>query len=389
MDRLVYLSNSQIPFRAANSVQVMRMGAAFAGEGLAVTLWHEAGDPGLGDPFAWYGVEPGRFDLRRYPDRKSGGRLRRRAGRLVRRLADEALPAYLGLAVRPRYVYGRSLPQVARWLRSPWARRARTGLELHVPPERPALLEQLREAAASPHLTGLVAISPRLRTALLDLLPGFPPERLLVAPSAGEPVPAGPPVPTAELEGRFRLGYAGGLNAGAGIETVAEAIRGLEGVVLHVAGGTPEDVAALRFGLPADAAVRWHGLLPPAAVPGWLAACDALVAPYAPDTRTLAGTPKAEWMSPLKLFEYMAVGRPILASNLPAVADVLTDGRTALLLDPIRQAPWRDAVIRLRDEPGLGTRLGSAALAELRCRPTWQARARRILEFLDGAPADA
>ena len=94
--RLIYLSSSQIPFRAANSVQVMRMATAFAGEGLAVTLWHEAGDPTLGDPFAWYGVEP-RFALRRYPDRKSGGRLLRRVGRVVRQLADATLPACSGM----------------------------------------------------------------------------------------------------------------------------------------------------------------------------------------------------------------------------------------------------------------------------------------------------
>jgi hypothetical protein len=166
--RLVYLSSSQVPFRAANSVQVMRMAAAFAGEGLAVTLWHEAGDAALGDPFAWYGVEP-RFALRRYPDRKSGSRLRRRAGRLARRLADATLPAYLGLALRPRVVYGRSLPQIARWLRSPWARHARTGLELHVPPERPALLDQLRGATASSYPSGLVAIPPRPPGALPEL----------------------------------------------------------------------------------------------------------------------------------------------------------------------------------------------------------------------------
>jgi hypothetical protein len=228
----------------------MRMAAAFAGEGLAVTLWHEAGDAALGDPFAWYGVEP-RFALRRYPDRKSGSRLRRRAGRLARRLADATLPAYLGLALRPRVVYGRSLPQIARWLRSPWARHARTGLELHVPPERPALLDQLREVAASPHLSGLVAISPRLRAALLELLPGFPPGRLLVAPSACRAGTAGRGSARDGAGGALPAGYAGGLNAGAGIETVAEAIRGLDGVVLHVVGGTPDEVAALRSRVPA------------------------------------------------------------------------------------------------------------------------------------------
>lgn len=119
--RLVYPSTSRIPFRACDSVQVTRMAAAFAGEGLAVTLWHEVDDPSsLGDPFAWYGAEP-RLTPCRYPDREGSGRLRRRAGRLAHGWPTRPSPPTPGLALRPRIVYGRFLPQIARWLRSPWA----------------------------------------------------------------------------------------------------------------------------------------------------------------------------------------------------------------------------------------------------------------------------
>jgi hypothetical protein len=113
------------------------------------------------------------------------------------------------------------------------------------------------------------------------------------------------------------------------------------------------------------------------------------VAAYTPDARTLASTPKAAWRLPLKLFEYMAAWRPIIASR-PARGR-RRPGRPSvpgLLPDSEGPAAWRRAVTRPRYDPDLGGRLGAAALAELRGLPTRQARARRILAFFDGASAD-
>lgn len=383
--RLVHLSTSQVPSRTANSIQVMHMAAAFAGQGARVAVYHETGEAELGDPFAWYGVEP-RFTLRRYPDREAGARFGRKHQNRVRLLTDAAFAARLGVLSRPDVVFGRSLPWLARWLRSPWAARgARTGLELHLPPSHPTMLGLLREVAGSPHLAGLVVISAQLRDRVLELLPGFPASRVLVARSGADLRPPSPiPPPTARLEGEFRLGYAGGLNAGAGIETVAAAINGLERVVLHVLGGTPEEVAVAQAMLPPGAPVRWHGGVAPATVRGWLTACDALVAPYRPDALSRGGAPKAAWMSPLKLLEYAAAGRPILASDLPAVRELVADGRTALLVDPLAPEAWRRAILRVRDDPALGASLAAAALAELAMTSSLPARARRILDFLAG-----
>jgi glycosyltransferase involved in cell wall biosynthesis len=383
--RLVHLSTSHVPSRTANSIQVMQMAAAFAGERARVTVFHEPGEAELGDPFAWYGVEPC-FALRRYPDREAGARFGKKPRRLVRRLTDAAFATRLGFLLRSDIVYGRSLPWIARWLRSPWAARgARAGLELHLPPCQPRMLDLLREIASSPHLTGLVVISAQLRDRVLELLPGFPASRVLVARSGVDlrPTTAASPAKV-HLEGEFRLGYAGGLNAGAGIETVAAAIIGLERVVLHVLGGTPEEVAAAQALMPPGAPVRWHGGVAPAMVGGWLTACDALVAPYGPDARSRGGSPKAAWMSPLKLLEYAAARRPILASDLPTVRELVADGRTALLVDSLDPGAWRRAILRIRDNPTLGASLAAAALTELAMTSSLAARARQILDFLAG-----
>jgi glycosyltransferase involved in cell wall biosynthesis len=85
--------------------------------------------------------------------------------------------------------------------------------------------------------------------------------------------------------------------------------------------------------------------------------------------------------SPLKLFEYMAAGRPIVASALESVEEVVEDERTALLVPPSDPDALASALARLADDPGLAERLGAAA-REAVTPFAWRARARCILAEL-------
>ena len=68
-------------------------------------------------------------------------------------------------------------------------------------------------------------------------------------------------------------------------------------------------------------------------------------------------------MSPLKIFEAMANGRPILASDLPAVREVLRDGHNALLAPPDDIDAWIDRIRALQSDPGLGAQARRARAA--------------------------
>jgi glycosyltransferase involved in cell wall biosynthesis len=92
----------------------------------------------------------------------------------------------------------------------------------------------------------------------------------------------------------------------------------------------------------------------------------------------------AYYASPLKLFEYMAVGRPIVSSDHPATAEVVRDGETALLVPPENDDALADALCRLYDDPALRERLGDAAKQES-TQYSWQARAEHILQFINEA----
>jgi glycosyltransferase involved in cell wall biosynthesis len=79
----------------------------------------------------------------------------------------------------------------------------------------------------------------------------------------------------------------------------------------------------------------------------------------------------------LKLFEYMASGRPIVASDLPSIREVLTDDHNALLVEPGNPQALTAAIRRLKADPGLGERLTRQALDDVR-QYTWERRAAKL-----------
>ena len=92
-----------------------------------------------------------------------------------------------------------------------------------------------------------------------------------------------------------------------------------------------------------------------------------------------------DYASPLKIFDYMAAGRAIVAPDQPNIREVLQDGRTALLFDPARPDAMWEAVARLLEDRGLRARLGQAARAELEARDyTWRGNAKRIVRWASG-----
>ena len=117
------------------------------------------------------------------------------------------------------------------------------------------------------------------------------------------------------------------------------------------------------------------GLVPQQEAPLHLAASDVFVSPHVPNpdgTRFFG--------SPTKLFEYMAMQRPIIASRLEQVGEVLSDGRTALLVTPGDAAGLADAIRRLAADPGLGQSIAREARANALAKYTWDTHVEHISE---------
>jgi glycosyltransferase involved in cell wall biosynthesis len=149
-----------------------------------------------------------------------------------------------------------------------------------------------------------------------------------------------------DLDGRFVVGFAGTFKAWHGVDILLAAFRDLRqtdpSIHLLLVGDGPLRPAleetVRTTGL--EEAVTFAGRVAHDAMPAYLAAMDIAVAPY----------PALDefYFSPLKIFEYMAAGRAVLASRVGQVVDLIVDGETGLLFDPGDDTGLVDRIQRLR-----------------------------------------
>ena len=208
-----------------------------------------------------------------------------------------------------------------------------------------------------------------------------PPERIVVVPDATTP-------PADELPPRDRdtrrVVYAGQLYRWKGVDSLLAAMALLPEATLTVFGGrgSPDDPDLLACQARAQelgigGRVEFRGFVPHAQVRAALAGAGAAVLPL-PDNLMAR-----YFTSPLKLFDYMAAGVPVVASDLPAVGEVLEDGDNALLVPPEDPPAMAAAIRRLLVNPGLADRLRRTAFEHVQAY-TWDARAARIIEAFEG-----
>lgn len=121
--------------------------------------------------------------------------------------------------------------------------------------------------------------------------------------------------------------------------------------------------------------VRVIAFVPPRDVPQWYSECDVTLLPYQPEHYII------DSFSPLKLFEAMAAGRPIIASDHPTIREILRNEETALLVAPNDTEAWRSALKRLKNDRNLAIALAKNAKKEA-AQYDYRYRARAIAETI-------
>jgi len=182
---------------------------------------------------------------------------------------------------------------------------------------------------------------------------------------------------------RPRIGYVGNLYPGRGIELVVELAQRLPECDVEVIGGTEGDLALWRSKSPASN-LHFVGFVPPASLRERYRTFDVLVMPHSrTGVRGATGTADiSRWTSPMKMFEYMASGVPIVASDLPVLGEILTHERNALIAPSGDLPAWQAAVRRLLSDRTLATTVAGQAYADLVEHHTWDARVRGIFDQL-------
>jgi glycosyltransferase involved in cell wall biosynthesis len=173
------------------------------------------------------------------------------------------------------------------------------------------------------------------------------------------------------------VGFCGHLYKGRGIEELLECAGYLKEVFFLIIGGEPEDLnrnKKLAKKLNLDN-VKFTGFISQSEVPEYLLASDILVMPYTKKTLT------HRYMSPMKMFDYLACGRPIVATNFPVIREVLKDRKNAVLVPPGSGHDMAAGIKWFIDHPESAKRISKQAAKDALLH-TWEIRAKRITEWL-------
>jgi glycosyltransferase involved in cell wall biosynthesis len=362
---------------------------AFRSVGLRVVLLSEAEPPSQ--------IESSIDDLHRLPSPPQRWRATRDVRRLTanRTLRTALMEAVTGLeapflyarhqplASAPSEVAGSAgVPLVLEWNASErWAQdhwtRAPGGLKRVT---LPLIGRFERGAVAGSSVIAAVSSA----AAAMAIEAGAAPERVIVTPNAVDPeeidrIVAGAEAPAARGEGPL-VGWIGSFGEWHGAEAVVRA-AGLvaDSVRFRMIGDGIErpGCEALAGDLGVRERVEFLGRRPHEEALRLLSACDVLVSPNVP-----LRTGEPFFGSPTKIFEYMALRRPIVASELGQIGEVLTNGGNARLIEPGSAEELAAGIEELIAAPPLAAELAANARREVELDHTWVRRAEAILTAL-------
>ena len=392
--RILYFADVRFPLERANGIQTMETCYALAERGHTVHLIvkPDTHTPAR-DPFEFYGLQRTKALVVEQANVPPG------AGFLQR-------VAYMSFAfgrafgkTRADVIMTRDLGVASALLRMPKTMRAPLVYEAHgYAPEVSAALPDLIATAEKPSAAKLQRLAAReervwkgvdgyitITQGLADdLAQRFGPRQHLAV------VPDGMRMPDSgltALPAEPVVAYAGHLYAWKGVDVLVRALALVPGVKGLIVGGAEQEpdlarLKALAAELGIADRVTFTGHLAPADVRAQLAKATVLALPNP------ASAISTKFTSPLKLFEYMAAGRAIVASDLPAIREVLQDNEQALLVAPGDANALADAIRRLVSDRALAERLGRAAFAAAPAY-TWAKRAEKLEALIFRLKAEA
>ncbi len=366
--KILYIANIRLPTEKAHGVQIMEMASAFSRAGVEVELVVPKRNNHLtADPFEFYKIEKTFAVTRLFTwDLIWLGRMGYQIESWLFSISalfyvlkqkhlvysrDESVLALLALFGK-QYIFE---PHIAKWN--------------HI------------EEFAMAHATLIVPITQGLKDFFIKK--GIPDEQMYVAPDG---------VNLARFthnlskeESRVRVGlpldkkivlYSGHLYERKGPQVLAEAAFILQKDILAVfVGGTTEDVARFteQYGRIGNVLILGHQ--PHDEVPYYLSAADVLVIPNSAKSEDAR-----VYTSPMKLFEYMTSGKPIVASDVPSLREVLSE-ECAILIPPNDSEALAQGISWALGSTELSARLGSTA-QQLVLAYSWDKRAENILGAL-------
>ena len=377
--KIIYITNSRIPTEKAHGFQVMKTCEAFSNAGVKVELWlPKRFNPIKETPFDYYGLRR-IFEIKKIPVLDFMP-LEKIFGRLANWIESLSFAVFIKI-----YLAKIGKEDVLVYSRDPFSLmflNRKYVFEIHSFSKNIYWHKRVWRRAYR-----IVAITQGLKNLLIKQ--GIKAEKIIVAPDGvdlGAFDAINQPKEELKLElglptGDFLVGYIGRFKTLAmekGLKTMIEALPLLEkDIKMIFVGGEESEIKEyknLANRLNVSNQCLFINYQPYLKVIKYTKAMDALAIPFPNEPHY------AFYASPLKLFEYMASGRPIIASDLPALKEILDD-KNALFFEAGNAADLARAVKMLKASQMLGYHLSQQALADVR-QYTWANRARNILNFI-------
>lgn len=382
--KLIYIANSRLPTEKAYGIQIAKMCEAFADLSVGVTLiFPFRRSPHIKkDIYSYYSVKDS-FEAKRIwtPDFYFPGHLDK-ISFYVKSFISAVFLSFFALSQRADFVYSRD--ELPLFLLSFF--RKNLIYEAH----RFSKSRQLFYWRFKNKNFKVVVITKHLKDEFVKA--GFNPRNILVAHDGVDFDQFNIAQSQNDCRNRLNLpnnkkivGYVGqlrtmGMEKGVGILIEAYLIlkNNFADLMVVIVGGNSEDLTAYK-----DIAkqkklneeeILFAGRKDHREIPYYLKAFDVLAMPF-PNTKHYAF-----YMSPLKLFEYMASGRPIVASGLPSVREILND-QNSILVKPDDPRALEEGIGRILNNNALGDELARKAQQDVK-NYTWQKRAQKIIDFI-------
>ncbi len=367
--KLTYLSTAIIPSMQANSIQIMKMCSAMSRSGFNVTLFSGTRPRHRKvDIFKYYGIENKFSVIRKFSGchRGSSFLLSIRFYPMLRRLIRSKQDIlFYGRDVLALYFLALAGQKVIYEVHDPFEKGPRSWAE--------------RKLIEGGNISKIVFISHELKKAYLekygDLMLD---KRMIVAPDATEEPSNFSEVVKLNGKADFNVCYIGSFLKGRGIELILDIARRMSDTGFHLFGGTNNEVH--QFEKMSSSNVYFYGYIPPFQTYKARNAADVLLMPYQKNVMVAQNASEtSNWMSPIKLFEYMSAKKPIISSNHCVLQEVLKHNYNCLLCDPDDVEQWIEAITKLKNDEQFRSRISVTAYRDFIENYTWDKRIERIL----------
>ncbi|MEI6296927.1 MAG: glycosyltransferase family 4 protein [bacterium] len=367
--KLFYIANARIPTEKAHGIQIMKTCEALSKQGIEVELIVPNRDNNINeDPFYYYKIERN-FNIKKIysPDLVRFGK----AGVLFQYLFFSWVSLFYCLKGKVDFFYSRD--ELPIWFLSLFGKKV--FWESHNGKWNFLVSSIVKRAS------GTVTISQGIKNFFINK--GIKEDKIFVSPDA---VDLKDHVGTTKDEARKKVGlpsdkkiilYTGHLYGWKGVNTLAESAKSFDEMNLFVfVGGTEGDVNSFKQKYSDTKNILVLGQKPHSDIPLYLSSADVLVLPNSgkEDISRL-------YTSPMKLFEYMASGRPIIASNLPSIREILNEDN-AVFFESDNPGDLSRSIKKVLGDKELGDRISKQSLLDVK-KYTWENRAKNIINFIN------